>query len=147
MIEELLAGILEKVLPVLTIVGTILAIYAGVFRLGLTVWTYVDIRSRSESLLVQLFSTLLILLTGLPGFLVFYLLRPHEKISDADARTLEREYILQDFEQRPVCPTCQRGSEPDFLLCPYCHTPLKKKCSACGRLMDLTWQMCPYCGQ
>lgn len=147
MIEELLADAWAQVAPILTVVGIVLGIYAAIFRLGLTIWTYVDIRSRSESLLVQLFSTLLVLLTGLPGFLVYYLLRPHEKITEADARALEREYILQDFEQRPVCPTCQRGSEPDFLLCPYCHTPLKKKCPACGRLMDLTWQICPYCGQ
>lgn len=147
MIEELLQNILSQVLPVLKIVGIVLLVYAAVFRLGLTVWTYVDIRSRSESLFVQLLSTLLVLLVGLPGFLVYYLLRPHDKLVDADARALEREYILHEFEQRPVCPTCQRGCEPDFLLCPYCHTPLKKKCPACGQLMDLTWQICPFCGQ
>ncbi len=147
MIEELLGDFLAQALPVLKIVGIVLACYVAVFRLGLAAWTYVDIRSRTESLLAQLFATLLVLLTGLAGFLVYYLLRPHEKIAEADARALEREYILQDFEQRPVCPTCQRGSEVDFVLCPYCHTPLKKKCPACGRLMDLTWQICPYCGQ
>ena len=147
MIEELLAGIWAQVAPILTAVGIVLLAYTAVFQLGLAAWTYVDIRSRSESLFVQLLSTLLVLLVGLPGFLVYYLLRPHEKIAEADARALEREYILHDFEQRPLCPPCQRGSEGDFLLCPYCHTPLKKKCPACGRLMDLTWQVCPYCGQ
>lgn len=144
---EQLQTLLEPALPVLKWVGIVLGIYAAIFRLGLTIWTYGDIRSRSESLLVQLFSTLLVLLTGLPGFLVYYLLRPHEQLIEANARALEREYILQDFEQRPICPACQRGSEPDFVLCPYCHTPLKKKCPACGRLNDLTWQICPYCGQ
>jgi RNA polymerase subunit RPABC4/transcription elongation factor Spt4 len=143
-----LQGLLDTVLPILKWVGIVLGIYAAVFQLGLTVWTYGDIRSRSESLLVQLLSTLLVLLTGVfGGFLVYYLLRPQEKLIEANARALEREYIMQDFEQRPICPTCQRGSEPDFILCPYCHTPLKKKCPACGRLNDLTWQICPYCGQ
>ena len=147
MFDEILVNIWAQVAPVLTVVAIVLAAYTAVFQVGLAAWTYVDIRSRSESLLAQLLSTLLVLLTGLPGFVVYYLLRPHEKISEADARALEREYLLHDFAQRPVCPTCQRGSEPDFLLCPYCHTPLKKKCPACERRMDLAWQICPYCGQ
>ncbi len=142
-IEEIWA----QVLPVLRVIGIVLGIYLGVVWLSLSVWTYQDVRSRSESLLAQLFSTLLVLLFFLPGYWVYLLLRPKETLAEAYARTLEREYIMQDIEERPVCPTCQRGVEPDFVLCPYCHTPLRKKCASCGRVMDLTWQICPYCGQ
>ena len=142
-IEEIWA----QVLPVLRIIGIVVGIYLGVVWLSLTVWTYQDIRSRSESLVAQLFATLLVLLFFLPGYWVYLLLRPKETLAEAYARTLEREYIMQDIEERPVCPTCQRGVEPDFILCPYCHTPLRKKCATCGRVMDLTWQICPYCGQ
>jgi RNA polymerase subunit RPABC4/transcription elongation factor Spt4 len=139
--------IIAKALPILKVVGIVLAVYLGIVWLSLVVWTYQDIRSRSESLLVQLLSTLLVLLGFLPGYWIYLLLRPKEALAETYARSLEREYIMQDIEERPVCPTCQRGVEPDFLVCPYCHTPLKKKCTACTRLMDLTWQVCPYCGQ
>jgi len=144
---EILQGIWEQVRPILEIAGIVIAVYLGVIWLSLVAWTYQDIRSRSESLLVQLLSTLLVLLFFAPGYWVYLLLRPKETLAEAYARSLEREYLLQDMEERMVCPTCQRGTEPDFILCPYCHTPLKKKCPACGRLMDLTWQVCPYCGQ
>jgi RNA polymerase subunit RPABC4/transcription elongation factor Spt4 len=137
----------QQVLPTLKVIGLILGIYLGVVWLSLVILTYQDIRARSENLLVQLFSTLLVLIFFLPGYWIYLLLRPKETLAEAYARTLEREYIMQDIEERPVCPTCQRGIEPDFILCPYCHTPLRKKCVTCGRTMDLTWQVCPYCGQ
>lgn len=144
---EIFEELLAQVLPILKWVGIVLGIYLGVVWLSLVIWIYQDIRSRSENLLVQLFSTLLVLLFFLPGYWIYLLLRPKETLAEAYARTLEREYIMQDIEERPVCPTCQRGIEPDFILCPYCHTPLRKKCPSCGRTMDLTWQICPYCGQ
>ncbi|MBN1483633.1 MAG: zinc ribbon domain-containing protein [Chloroflexia bacterium] len=144
---ELFEEILDTALPILRIVGIVIGAYLVVLWFSLVVWTYQDIRSRSESLLLQLFSTLLVLLFFLPGYWVYLLLRPKETLAEIYARTLEREYIIQDIEERPVCPTCQRSIEPDFVMCPYCHTPLRKKCPACGRVIDLTWQVCPYCGQ
>ena len=144
---DILQGIWEQVLPYLTVAGIVIGVYLILIWLSLVVWTYQDIRSRSDSLPVQLLSTLLVLLFFAPGYWIYLLLRPRETLAEAYARSLEREYIMQDMEERPVCPTYQRGTEPDFLVCPYCHTPLKKKCPACGRLMDLTWQVCPYCGQ
>ena len=32
------------------------------------------------------------------------------------------------------------------MICPTCHTRLKKACPACGRLLHLRWNLCPYCG-
>lgn len=137
----------DRALPVLRVVGLFLLGYLGLVHLSLVVWTYQDIRSRSESLMVQLLTTLLVFVFSLLGYWIYRLLRPKGTLAESYARTLEREYILQDIEERPVCPTCQRSVELDFVLCPYCHTALRKKCLSCGRLMDLTWQVCPYCGQ
>jgi len=142
-VKELLA----PYLPILKWVGIGLLAYLGVIQLSLTAWAYQDIRARSESVLWRLLAPLVVFFTSVLGALVYSLLRPKEKLADTYARTLEKAYIMQDIEERPVCPSCQRGVEPDFVLCPYCHTSLKKKCPVCGRLMDLTWQMCPYCGQ
>lgn len=44
------------------------------------------------------------------------------------------------------CPQCGRAIEPDFILCPYCHSSLKTACSECGRLLKTSWEICPYCG-
>jgi predicted amidophosphoribosyltransferase len=32
------------------------------------------------------------------------------------------------------------------MVCPSCHTKLRKNCHQCGRLMELAWNLCPYCG-
>jgi hypothetical protein len=31
------------------------------------------------------------------------------------------------------------------VVCPNCHTRLKKTCHQCSRLMLLPWNICPYC--
>jgi len=144
---EAVKEFLAPFLPILKWVGIGLLAYLGVFWLGLTAWTYQDVRARSESMLWRLLAPLVVLFSGPLGAPIYLLLRPKDKLAETYARTLERAYIMQDIEERPVCPACQRGVEPAFLLCPYCHTSLKKRCQACGRLMDLTWQICPYCGQ
>jgi hypothetical protein len=33
-----------------------------------------------------------------------------------------------------------------WLICPHCHTRLKKACPDCDALMELQWKVCPYCG-
>jgi RNA polymerase subunit RPABC4/transcription elongation factor Spt4 len=144
---EVIQQYIDQIVPVLIVIGMVLGAYLALLWLGLVVWTYWDIRLRSENLLAQLLAVLVVLLIPLGGVLLYMAFRPHEKLADVYARNQEREYIMQAFEERPVCPTCQRGVEPEFMLCPYCHTPLKKKCPTCARLMDLTWQVCPYCGQ
>jgi RNA polymerase subunit RPABC4/transcription elongation factor Spt4 len=45
-----------------------------------------------------------------------------------------------------ACPGCNRRIEEDFMVCPTCHTRLKKACPACGRLLHLRWNICPFCG-
>jgi RNA polymerase subunit RPABC4/transcription elongation factor Spt4 len=61
-------------------------------------------------------------------------------------RSLEEEALLQGIEERLACPGCNRRIEEDFMICPTCHTRLKKECPNCGRLLHLRWNICPYCG-
>ena len=37
--------------------------------------------------------------------------------------------------------------EKEWILCPYCHTKIKKKCVHCGNPIELPWNICPYCGE
>jgi RNA polymerase subunit RPABC4/transcription elongation factor Spt4 len=112
----------------------------------LVVWTFRDIEARSRSVLTQVFSTLLVVLFFVPGVLLYLILRPKETLDAAFQRSLEEEYLLQDLEELPVCRSCQRYVEDDFMLCPHCQTQLREPCTACARLIDMRWTLCPYCG-
>lgn len=111
----------------------------------LVVWTYRDIESRSKNVVTQIFSTLLVVLFWVPGVLLYMILRPKETLDSTFQRSLEEEYLLQDLEELPLCPSCERYVHDDFVLCPHCHTTLRDNCHACGKLVDLTWTVCPYC--
>ncbi len=44
------------------------------------------------------------------------------------------------------CPECQKSIMPDFIVCPYCGTALKRSCQNCGKELQPGWKMCPFCG-
>jgi RNA polymerase subunit RPABC4/transcription elongation factor Spt4 len=67
-------------------------------------------------------------------------------LSAAYERALEEEALLQEIEERPACPGCSRTVDAHWLICPHCHTRLKKACPDCDALMELQWKVCPYCG-
>jgi RNA polymerase subunit RPABC4/transcription elongation factor Spt4 len=113
----------------------------------LIVWTYRDSEARSRSVITQVFSTLMVMLFYLPGLILYLILRPKETLDIAFQRSLEEEYLLQDLEELPHCPSCHRYVEDDYRLCPHCQTQLRESCGSCGRLVDLKWSLCPYCGE
>lgn len=112
---------------------------------ALVAWTFRDIESRSRSVFTQVFSTLLVVLFFVPGLLLYLILRPKETLDQAFQRALEEEYLLQDLDDLPLCPGCQRTVDLEFVLCPHCQTALRGPCPACSRLIDLRWNVCPYC--
>lgn len=112
----------------------------------LAVWTFRDIETRSRSVVTQVFSTLLVVLFWVPGLLLYRLLRPSETLDEAYQRSLEEEYLIQDLEELPLCPSCNHFVEDDFQICPHCNTQLREPCTSCERLIDLSWAVCPYCG-
>ncbi len=112
----------------------------------LAVWTFRDIETRSRSVVTQVFSTLLVVLFWVPGLLLYRLLRPSETLDEAYQRSLEEEYLIQDLEELPLCPSCNHFVEDDFQICPHCNTQLREPCTSCERLIDLRWEVCPYCG-
>jgi RNA polymerase subunit RPABC4/transcription elongation factor Spt4 len=111
----------------------------------LIVWTYRDIESRSKNVVTQVFSTLLAVFFWVPGVLLYMMLRPKETLDEAYQKSLEEEYLLQDLQELPVCPTCNHFIHDDYQICPHCNTQLREPCHNCGRLVDLRWEICPYC--
>ncbi|MGQ9502320.1 MAG: zinc ribbon domain-containing protein [Anaerolineae bacterium] len=127
----------------------ILLAFGGAFLLAiwisLIVWTFRDIRSRSRDIFAILLATLMVAIFGPLGMVIYFLLRPQTTLAELYERSLEEEALLQDLEERIVCPGCRRKVESDWLVCPDCHAILKKKCVHCGRLLHLRWDICPYC--
>ena len=112
---------------------------------ALVAWTFRDIESRSRSVFTQVFSTLLVVLFFVPGLLLYLILRPKETLDQVFQRALEEEYLLQDLDELPLCPGCQRSIDGDFVICPHCQTSLRHSCASCSRLIDRRWAVCPYC--
>lgn len=112
----------------------------------LAIWAFRDIESRSKSVVTQVFSTLLVVMFWVPGLMLYWLLRPKETLDEAYQRSLEEEYLLQDLEEMPLCPTCNHFVEDEWQLCPHCNTQLREPCPSCNHLIDLRWDVCPYCG-
>lgn len=128
----------------------IAAAWGGAFLaalwLSLLIWTYRDIRARSQDLLVRILSVLVVAVLFLPGVVVYLILRPRQTLEEEYQYMLEEEALLQSIEEHPVCPGCARQIDDRWRICPNCHTRLKKVCRECGRLMKLPWSLCPYCG-
>jgi RNA polymerase subunit RPABC4/transcription elongation factor Spt4 len=114
-------------------------------QFSIIVWTFMDIRSRSRDVLVWIFATLLVALFTVFGLVVYLILRPHETLMQAYERSLEEEALLQEIEERPICPNCRHRVEPAFRVCPNCLQKLKDVCVNCERLVELDWTICPYC--
>ncbi len=131
------------------IVQVVVAVLSGFFvalAVSLVVWTYRDIRSRSRDVFAHILAALLVLIFNVPGLLLYFILRPQETLAESYERALEEEALLQDIEEKQSCPGCKQAIQPDYMVCPNCHTKLRKPCTNCGRLLHLKWTICPYCG-
>jgi hypothetical protein len=144
---ETLRGILTNIIPVATVLGWALAAYLVLLWAASVLWAYRDIRSRSDDVIVQVLAVSLVLLLPFAGIILHLILRPRQTLSERYERTLEEQYLRRDLEENMVCPQCQRGIEPEFILCPHCHTTLRRRCTTCDHVIDLTWTICPYCGE
>lgn len=126
-------------------VSVYLGMTLAAFWLAMIIWAYRDMRARSRDTLAQLLVGLLVAVLNLPGLLIYLFLRPRETLSEAYERSLEEEALLQEIEEKPVCPACRQKVQAEWQACPHCHTRLKKPCVRCGRMLDLAWDLCPHC--
>ena len=128
----------------------ILSAWGGAFLaalwLSLVIWTYRDIRQRARDPLARILAVLVVAVLFLPGILIYLILRPPRTLEDDYQHTLEEEALLQSIEESTLCPGCGRRIKDNWIICPNCHTKLRKSCHQCGRLMELPWNLCPFCG-
>lgn len=128
----------------------ILTAWGGAFLaalwLSLVFWTYRDIRSRARDPLTRILAVLVVAVLFLPGIFIYLILRPVRTLEDDYQQALEEEALLQSVEESLLCPGCSRRVGDKWIICPTCHTKLKKNCHQCDQLMELSWNLCPYCG-
>ncbi len=121
------------------------AVFLAILWITLILWTFRDIRRRTRDPLVRILAVLVSTLLFIPGTLVYLLLRPQYTLDEEYQKNLEEEALLQTLEESNLCPGCSKKIDDAWMLCPSCHTKLKKKCSSCGKMMDLNWDICPFC--
>lgn len=137
---------LETLVSYLTVVAAIMGALLAALWLSLIIWAFRDMRARSRDPFAQLLAALLVAALPVVGIVIYFILRPPETLAEAYERALEEEALLQEIEERPHCPGCSRVIDAKWLLCPHCHTRLKKACPDCNSLLELQWNLCPFCG-
>lgn len=143
---QIIQDFLTNLRPLLNLLGVVIGAYLVLLWAASVLWAYRDIRMRSEDVSVQVLAVSLVLLMPFVGIPLHLILRPPQTLAEKYERSLEDEYLRRDIEEKYVCPACQRPVEPDFVVCPHCHTELRRRCPCGDRVLDLTWSICPYCG-
>lgn len=143
---QVLQDLLTNLRAILPVVGLLVGAYLVLLWAASVLWAYRDIRARSEDVSTQVLAAGLVLCLPFVGIPLHLILRPRQTLAEKYERTLQEEYLRRDIEEPFVCPSCQRAIEADFILCPHCHTSLRRRCASCDRVVDLTWSVCPYCG-
>jgi RNA polymerase subunit RPABC4/transcription elongation factor Spt4 len=115
------------------------------FWVSTVVWTFRDIRSRTQDFLSQILATVLAAVFPITGLLIYMILRPRQTLAEIYERQLEEESLLAEMTERQTCNNCHARVEPDFQVCPSCGQKLKRTCPKCERLLELRWSFCPYC--
>jgi hypothetical protein len=132
---------------VVTILMSGLFAYLLALWFSLVIWTFNDIRARSQNIVTQLLGTSIVLLFNLFGLLLYYIIRPNQTLAEAYEKSLEEETLLQEIESRHLCPNCSQRIQDDYMLCPSCFTKLRRQCHFCNHLLAPEWTLCPFCGR
>ena len=122
-----------------------LVTFIVIFWLSLIIWTFRDIRSRTQDFLSQVLATLLVTVFFIGGLFIYMILRPRQTLAEIYERQLEEESLLAEMTERQTRNNCHARVESDFEVCPSCGQKLKRTCPKCERLLELRWTFCPYC--
>lgn len=130
----------------ITLLAFFFAAFAVIFLVSLVFWTWRDVRSRTQDVILQVTATLLVAVFNIGGLFIYLIVRPRQTLAELYERQLEEESLLAEMTERQTCPTCHYRVENDFQICPSCGTKLRRACPRCEHLLELKWNVCPYCG-
>jgi len=129
--------------------GKGLIYYLAILWIALIVWTARDVINRSNVLLFQIFSILLVILFNIFGLLIYLCLRPQRTLLQNYDDELKRKATLDQLDKNTgvICEVCKTEVTDDYLFCPVCKNTLKVACNYCKKPLELDFNICPYCGR
>src|SRR5260370_10241409 len=86
-------ALLDTLNRVLGVVVGFLVTFIVIFWISLIIWTFRDIRSRTQDLLSQVLATLLVAVFFVGGLFIYMILRPRQTLSEIYERQLEDESL------------------------------------------------------
>ena len=132
-------------------------LYFFVIWISIIVWVIRDISNRTDSVILQFISILIVLL-GTPLWIFIYLLiRPtktlfekyYDEIEnnlDFLTKSIKEKYKKEDQEKElTTCYDCNYPVEKGFKFCPNCNIELKYSCKSCNKKIDKNWKICAHC--
>lgn len=140
------SGGLGNFAGLLGIVAFFFVAFVVIFWISLVFWTWRDVRSRTQDVILQITATVLVAVFNIGGLFIYMIVRPRQTLAELYERQLEEESLLAEMTERQTCPTCHYRVEGDFQLCPSCGTKLRRPCPRCDHLLELKWNVCPFCG-
>jgi RNA polymerase subunit RPABC4/transcription elongation factor Spt4 len=139
-------GTLHGLLGLVGLAAAFIGAFVAIFWISLVYWTWRDVRSRTQDVILQITATLLVAIFMLGGLFIYLIVRPRQTLAELYERQLEEESLLAEMTERQTCPTCHYRVEGEFQVCPSCGTKLRRPCPRCDHLLELKWNVCPYCG-
>jgi RNA polymerase subunit RPABC4/transcription elongation factor Spt4 len=139
-------GTLSGLLGLVGLAAAFIGAFVAIFWISLVYWTWRDVRSRTQDVILQITATLLVAIFMLGGLFIYLIVRPRQTLAELYERQLEEESLLAEMTERQTCPTCHYRVEGEFQVCPSCGTKLRRPCPRCDHLLELKWNVCPYCG-
>jgi len=133
-----------------------LVIYFTVVWIAILAWVIKDITNRTNSIILQFISILIVLLFTPLGIFIYLIIRPSRTVFEKYYLEIEEnletfsniieDKILNDNE-KIHCYKCKTPIGPDFKFCPKCKIELKWDCESCWKHLYKWWKICPYCGK
>ena len=127
-----------------------IVIYFFIVWISLIIWVYKDITNRTESILLQLFSILLVTIFTPFWFFIYLLVRPTRSIFESFYEEVEGnlDILSQTIKNSIIdCPKCGSSVNANYNFCPHCNDEIQGECRWCGKKMFFDWKLCPYCGK
>lgn len=131
-----------------------LIVYFFIIWISILLWVIKDIWNRTNSILLQLFSVLIVLFWTPLWVFVYLLIRPSKTLfekyyEEIDVNLDTFSQIIEEknrfIDSNLKCFRCNISISPDFKFCPNCKTSLKKQCISCKKTLYSNWKICPYC--
>lgn len=112
--------------------------------LSLAIKTNIDIKDRSNSKVLHLLLPLFVLLTSIPGYLLYLVIRPSR--IESYIEEMERKYLELEIKGIKNCSQCDTLCFADDMFCKTCGNQIRKKCIRCTTVVEVTNFFCNSCG-